>query len=178
MTDDEGRGAVLSPSLAAAYKYASWGWALLPVHYPMDGGCSCGSTHADRPREIGKHPALLDGFHGASSAIEDVERWWLDQEWNIGVRTGAASGIMVVDVDGPDGVAELEQLEAEHGSLPPTFTYRSGRDDVSTHRVFTIPEGRVVRTTKLAPHIDVKAEGGYALLPPSLHRTGRHYGAR
>jgi putative DNA primase/helicase len=102
----------------------------------------------------------------------------LDDDWNIGVRCGSASGIMVIDVDGSEGLAELAQLEAEHEPLRPTFMYRSGRDDVSTHRVFAIPEGRVVRTGKLAPHIDVKAEARYARLPPSLHRTGRRSGAR
>jgi putative DNA primase/helicase len=161
--------------LDAAYQYTHRGWQILPVHYPVNGACSCGSEHHDKPRDLAKHPATAKGSHDASSDLEFVETWWLDRDWNIGMRCGAGSGVFAVDVDGPEGVAELEALEAEHGELPATFTTRSGRDDVSGHRVYAIPEGRVVGNRQLAKHVDVRGENGYLILPPSVHRSGRRY---
>jgi putative DNA primase/helicase len=165
----------MSDLLDAAYRYVHAGYELFPVHTVVDGRCSCGKTHDDRLRDIGKHPVTANGLHAASNALEHIETWWLDHDWNIGLRTGSASGVMAIDVDGPEGVAELEALEAEHGRLPVTFTTRTGRDDVSRHFVFRIPAGRVVKSKQLAPHVDTRGENGYVILPPSAHRSGRTY---
>ena len=46
-----------------------------------------------------------------------------------------------------------------------------------THYYFTAPAGIAVveGANKLGPGVDVKAAGGYVLLPPSIHISGRRY---
>src|SRR5690625_7585551 len=48
----------------------------------------------------GKRPIPERGFHEATADITQVEAWW--RQWphaNLAVPTGAASGVVVVDVD-------------------------------------------------------------------------------
>jgi|SRR5690606_19100403 len=48
----------------------------------------------------GKRPLTEHGFHDATTDVARVESWWRDSPAaNIGVATGAASGVVVVDVD-------------------------------------------------------------------------------
>src|SRR5665811_1384776 len=70
------------------------------------------------PRD--KTPATKRGFHDATMNPATIRRWWLATNYNIGIRTGAASGVFVIDIDGNDGAASLYALEAEHGALPAT----------------------------------------------------------
>src|SRR5262245_51393792 len=64
----------------------------------------------------------MAGSHGFKDATRDpqiIEAWWRARpDLNIGVATGAPSGIFVIDVD--KGERELRQLEAQHGALPAT----------------------------------------------------------
>ena len=80
------------------------------------------------------------------------------------------SGRFVIDVDGDEGAANLVTLEAEHGSLPNTYEVRTPRG--GRHLWF---RGRQPSSAgKLAPKIDVRGSGGYALLPGSVI-NGRPY---
>src|SRR6266702_6180297 len=94
-----------------ASAYAARGWAVLPLWWSEGAGCACGRP--DCPN-AGKHP--LGGLvpHGLEQATTDarqIERWWAVQPTaNIGLRTGAVSGLVVLDVDGPVGEASLRAL--------------------------------------------------------------------
>jgi hypothetical protein len=126
------------------------------------------------PRD--KVPATANGYKDATTDFDVIERWWRrEPEFNIGVATGARSHIFVVDVDGIDAEAELEKLEAQHGALPPTvetITPRPGR-----HLFFEWSHKTPVRntTSRVAPKIDTRGEGGYVVAPPSVHPSGRVY---
>ena len=57
----------------------------------------------------GKQPLTTHGFHDASSDLPTVRNWW--QRWpdaNIGMPTGVASGVDVVDIDVHPGGSGLE----------------------------------------------------------------------
>lgn len=88
---------------------------------------------------------------------------------NIGVRTGAISGLIILDFDpksgSPDDLLAL--------SLPRTPTVITGASGFHFH--FKNPPGVVIRNSagKLAPGIDVRGEGGQAVLPPSVHPATR-----
>jgi hypothetical protein len=124
----------------------------------------------------GKEPATDHGFYDATTDSSLIESWWRrDPAFNIGIRTGARSRIFVVDVDGPDGEAELKRLETQYGTLPTTvesITPRPGR-----HLYFLWSDKHPVpnTTAKIAPKIDTRGEGGYVLAPPSVHPSGRPY---
>ncbi|MGE3527881.1 MAG: bifunctional DNA primase/polymerase [Methyloceanibacter sp.] len=107
-----------------------------------------------------------------------LEGWWRQfPKANIGLACGARSGIWVLDVD-QGGEETLAALEAQHGKLPPTITVDTGGGGV--HYYFAWPQDGIVPNSvrKLGPGLDVRGEGGFVVMPPSLHKSGRHYGFR
>jgi Bifunctional DNA primase/polymerase, N-terminal len=132
--------------------------------------CSCwrGAECSDP----GKHPVLS----GWREAPISVGRWWaLGGAWNIGIETGAVSGIVVIDVDPRhDGDQTLAELEPKHGSLPPTWRFLTGGG--GEHVLFRHPGGRVANgTNALGSGIDIRGDGGFIVAPPSRHLSGRRY---
>lgn len=161
-------------TLEAALAYARQGWRVLPLHSPATDGCTCGKADCPSPA---KHPRTGNGLKDASSEEGVIRGWW--SRWpdaNVGVRTGSVSGIVVVDVDsyhgGDDGLVELEET---NGHLPPTLTSHTGGG--GRHLVFRHPGGeRDVRNRAgLATGVDLRADGGYIVAPPSQHASGGAY---
>lgn len=97
----------------------------------------------------------------------------------IGMVTGRVSGnTFVVDADsgpGKEGAENLDDVLMMHDDFPETWTARSGGG--GRHYFFRAPPGVRVKTGKdvLARHVDVRGEGGFLILPPSLHSSGRFY---
>lgn len=145
---------------------------VFPLHTPIEGGCSC--RHADC-RNIGKHPRTMNGLKDATTDDEQIQRWW--QGWpgaNVGVACGP-SGIVVIDIDPRhDGDESLRDLIAGQ-DWPDTPTVLTGGGGV--HYYFKVPPGVTIRNSSglLGPGIDVRAEGGYVVAPPSWHESGRQY---
>jgi hypothetical protein len=119
--------------------------------------------------------------HGCKDATRDAQKicaWW--RRWpnaNVGIATGATSGIFVLDIDFRAGGDEsLAALEGRNGKLP------GGAPIVSTpgggwHYYFRAPSEVEVRNSAgvLAPGLDLRGEGGYVLGPPSIHPNGERY---
>jgi len=131
-----------------ALGYIARGWAVLPCH--------------------GKQPLNQHGSNGATKDPEVVREW--ARRWptaNIGIATGAASGIYVVDEDsgGAETIAGL--------ALPPTLTVRSGGG--GRHFYFKRPAGEKWPNTAggagkgLGVGVDTRGDGGYVVAPPSIH---------
>ena len=124
----------------------------------------------------GKFP--IGGTHGFKDATLDIGR--IDQLWgqipdlNLGMPTGGASGLFVVDVDGQVGRESLAKWEVEHDPLPLTLTSATGREGGGEHRFFVTGEHNVSSCTP-APNINIKGNGGYVVVPPSIHPSGRAY---
>jgi hypothetical protein len=118
------------------------------------------------------------GLLAASADEERIRRWWA--RWpgaNVGLRTGAASGLVVVDVDpAHGGAASLAGLVARHGAFfAGTRVVRTGGGGL--HLYFAHPGAAVPNDAgrRLGPGLDVRGDGGYVLAPPSLHRSGGRY---
>lgn len=156
----------------AALKFAYAGHPLIPCHdIRRDGRCSCGKS-CDSP---GKHPRLQHGLLDASADPAVIAGWW--RKWpaaNVGLTTGSAAGLIVVDLDGEEGIEAFEQLQRDHEALPPTRWVRTGGG--GRHAYLRHP-GVAVKTCAglLAPHVDVRGDGGYVVAPPSNHVSGRCY---
>jgi Bifunctional DNA primase/polymerase, N-terminal/Primase C terminal 1 (PriCT-1) len=111
------------------------------------------------------------GFHHATTDPEQIAAWWdKHPDAAIGAPTGMVNGWVVADMDQDTH----EALKLWHG-LPETLTAKTGRaSGVGRHRYFAIDEP--VASTKLAGGaIDLKADGGYIILPPSKHASGNRY---
>jgi hypothetical protein len=65
------------------------------------------------------------------------------------------------------------RLEAEHDRLPATCEQRTGSG--GRQLLFTHPGHPVSNRTRLEPGIDVRGDGGYIVVPPSLHVSGDRY---
>jgi len=147
----------LTTPLATALALAQRGLAVLPC----------------QPR--GKTPACARGVLDATTDPERINGWWRSvPDLNVGIATGAASGVFVLDVDGDDGEASLRKLETEHGNLPTTIEVITGK---GRHCYFRIGEyGPITNSaSQIAPGLDVRGDGGYVIAPPSVHPSGRVY---
>jgi hypothetical protein len=127
---------------------------------------------ACRPRD--KRPATANGLKDATTDLDVIRAWWRSEpQFNVAIATGKVSGIFVVDVDGLDAEAELRKLEAEHGALPRSVETLTGR---GRHIYLKMPNVPVRNSAgKLGPGLDIRGDGGYCLVPPSIHPSGKSY---
>jgi virulence-associated protein E/bifunctional DNA primase/polymerase-like protein/primase-like protein len=149
------------PLIDYALQYASRHWFVFPL----------------KPR--GKLPIISKkaggkGFHDATIDPKQIEAWW--RQWpeaNIGIATGA-SGLVVLDVDGPDGLAQLKSI----GVLPRTLAQQTGREG-GLHLIYRgtgIPSYQDNRKDAAKQwFIDVRGSTGYIVAPPSVHPSGALY---
>lgn len=143
------------------------GFAIIPIFsVKNDGTCQCNKASCT---DIGKHPACFNGVNGHTKDVQKIERW-LNEVKNIAIATGEPSGIWVLDQDDLEAFARL----MEHGELPETWTSKTSRGN---HFFFRMTEDttNLKNSRKLFGGIDVRATGGYAILPPSKHESGRGY---
>ena len=162
----------MSAFLSAAEIYVSLGWRVLPIHSAYASGCSCRAGAACR--SVGKHPRTAHGAHDATLVVSRIASWAESfADTNIGIATGRASDLLVVDVDPRNGGrATLVKLERELGRLPPTPEAVTGGS--GSHLFFRAPSMHTVRGT-LGDGIDIKFEGGYVVAAPSRHASGAEY---
>ena len=103
--------------------------------------------------------------------IEDqLKRWW--QRWpgaNVGMATGRVSRLVVVDCDSEEATSRFVDTYPE---VQDTSQAETGR---GTHFYFAFEEGVRNSSGLLGPEIDVRGEGGFVILPPSLHANGNRY---
>ncbi|MDB5294393.1 MAG: Bifunctional primase/polymerase [Phycisphaerales bacterium] len=148
--------------LSHALAYAARGWRVLPL----------------RPRT--KHTFAGIGSHDATTDPAKLAEWWA--RWpdaNVGLATGTASNLAVVDQDvdpaatpPKNGPAEWARLTA--GRPIGTAAVGTGRGGL---QLYFLDAGRGCRNSqgRLAPGIDTRGEGGYVVAPPSIHPNGQRY---
>lgn len=96
---------------------------------------------------------------------------------NIAIQTGKASNLVVLDIDPRNGGdRSLEELVRKHGELPETLSVNTGGG--GKHFYFRYSESvERLKSNPLTgwPGIDIKADGGSIIAPPSRHVSGGHY---
>lgn len=131
--------------LSDALGYAAIGWPVFPCDHE-------------------KKPKVLYGVHSATTDEALIHEWW--GKWpdaNIGFSPGAA-GLMVLDQDpGFDGDYEIPDT----GLV--VSTPRGGK-----HYYYKLNDEEIVppSVSRLAPHLDVRSNSSYVLLPPSTLPEG------
>lgn len=158
--------------LKFARRAAGRGWRIIPLHWPDEAGvCSCGDSACS---SVGKHPLITDWLRQATVDTKTIGKWWA--QWpnaNIGVVTGKASRIVVLDIDNRHhGVSSLRALEKQNGLLPEGPQVITGG---GLHRYFAYPRFLVKNKVNLLPGVDLRGNGGFVVAPGSLHKSGRTY---
>jgi hypothetical protein len=144
--------------LGAALAYAARGWQVFPC----------------KPRD--KRPATPNGFKDATTDRLKIARWWAaNPAYNIGVATGTTSGFFALDVDAPEGFKSATMLTMQHGGLPHTKTQRTGGG--GWQHLYAMPKGLRIGNSagRLGAGLDVRGDGGYVVVAPSVHPSGKAY---
>ncbi|TKW61098.1 MAG: DUF3987 domain-containing protein [Blastochloris viridis] len=124
-------------------------------------------------REREKTPATPHGFKNAASSMEEYRALVGNRlNLNTAIATGEASGMWVLDIDGPEGEAILAALEAEHGPLTPAAWQTTGK---GRHLLFRYSTGKIANRAGVRPGLDVRGDGGYIVAAPSIHPNGHAY---
>lgn len=139
--------------LAAATDYLSRGWPVIPLN--------------------GKVPAICwKEFQSRLPSPTQVKDWFSNSSLTptgLGVVTGSISGLVVVDCDARD---DAYFWETEHGSSLLTVSTGGG----GVHIYYACPREELRNRAHLfGRRIDVRGEGGYVAVPPSIHPSGRRY---
>jgi hypothetical protein len=164
-----------SNSLKMALAYAKRGWSVIPAHHvTADGECSCGRSNCGNP---GKHPRIGWVPYQTSAADETtITQWWSRWEQaNVAIVTGAVSGLVVLDIDVAHGGDDsLHVLQMAHGKLPETPMVLTGGG--GQHYYFAHPGDRSISGgSGFSAGVDLRADGGIVIAPPSVHASGRSY---
>jgi hypothetical protein len=128
--------------------------------------------HPCAPRA--KTPLLRDWPTLASCDAEVIRGWAAAHPGcNWGLACGADSCVWVLDVDGDEGKAALQKLIEKYGKLPETLSARTGKGG---HLYWSYAESTIRNSaSKVGGGLDVRGDGGYVLVPPSVHPSGRWY---
>lgn len=155
-------GALSTLGLGALTYATELGWAVFPL-LPRTKDPAVGPTK-DRDTVLCK-----GGFHRATCHPEQISEWWDEMpDANIGLATGKVSGVYVVDLDGPDSGQAL----AQYGELAPVAIARTAR---GRHVYLESDLPARNSASRIAALIDVRGDGGYVVLPPSVHESGHVY---
>ena len=123
-------------------------------------------------KETDKTPFTSHGFKDASADPNEIREMFLPHPGClIGVPTGSASGVDILDVDPRHGGHLWYAANKE--KLPATRIHRSRSGGL--HRLFRHMDGLRSTTGKIAPGIDTRADGGYCIWWPSEGLEFRDY---
>ncbi|MDA8335037.1 MAG: bifunctional DNA primase/polymerase [Peptococcaceae bacterium] len=174
--------------LEVALTYLRLGWSVIPacrLDSDSPSGCSA-PWHAGRKDHTpGKAP--LPSWSEYQRRIPTEAEWrpW-DRKYgryNIGLVTGAASGVLVLDLDspdhaedgnGPDGLASILAAGLE---LPQTPAVKTPSGGVHLYFAYPqeVPTGSLRNFAGRLPGVDARADGGFAVLPPSVTAKGAYH---
>ena len=147
------RGIAAAETLAeAALRYANLGIPVFP--------CVPGA----------KQPLTPNGFHDATSSAKTVHDWWRrSPDANIGLPTGATTGLLVVDVDVHSGGSGFDAFErARSAGLADSWGWMVRTPSGGLHAYYPVVPGQEQRSWQVpAVHVDFRGDGGYVIAPPS-----------
>lgn len=135
-----------------ARAYLRRGWSVVPIN----------------PRD--KRPAIdWKEYQTRQPTDAELVRWFggSNADRNIALVTGSISGIVVVDADGPEGIQEVNRLR-----LHSTVSALTGK---GRHLLYKHPGKLLGNTVRSLPGIDTRCDGGYVLVEPSIHPSGKRY---
>ncbi len=142
-------------------------FSIIPIHKIRSGSCTCNNPDCNSP---GKHPAIPNWreFQSRRPTGEELARWRKQfPGCNWAVITGQVSGVIVLDVDGPEGE---KSIRSKH--IPLTWAVQTGK---GAHYYFRHPGFPVQNGVRVLPGVDIRGDGGYVVAPGSVHASGKKY---
>ena len=122
-----------------------------------------------KPRE--KKPAL-DSWteYQTRKATREERAGWKKQfpGCNWGLVCGRVSNLVALDFDGEAGKALFAEHNL-HGKQPTNLTGKG------YHGLFLPPSVPLKNGVRIVDGLDIRADGGYIVIPPSIHPSGRKY---
>jgi hypothetical protein len=132
-----------------------------------------------------KVPAVDHWDQAATTDVRQVQAWWRqDPGFNIGMPCGIASNVLALDIDHghhSDGTPKVgwdsfTELEERHGELPATLSQATPSG--GQHMLFTYPDRASGlwrnSASQVGDDIDIRGEGGYIVLTPSVVGARRY----
>ena len=156
-----------------AVAYARLGYSVIPVHNIVNGNCSCGSP---RCKAKGKHPRFkwIKQQETPYTVAELIEIWEKHPKANVGIVTGRVSNLVVLDIDGEEGLKSLSSVGLPFEDLPTSPTVNTGGG--GKHVYYRYPEDSEFLTkASVLPKVDIRGKGGFVVAPPSIHLSGNAY---
>lgn len=132
----------------AAREYISLGWSIMPL-------VKSTKNPSIKWKELQKRQLTTD----------EIERYFKNEDAGIGLICGKLSGIVVVDLD-------LYKEHAKIINLDTPVKVRTGGGGLHGYFKFKLGTRNMVNENLAA---DIRAEGGYVVLPPSIHPNGSPY---
>ena len=138
--------------LEAALSYRARSWSIIPAN-----------------KEKVPYLKTWREFQKRKPTESEIRKWW--SEWpdaNPAVVTGEISGLVVLDID------KKHNRSSNEFKIPPTVCSKTGSG--GEHIFFKHPK-RSIKSTNgqlFGKGVDIKADGGYAVLPPSKNKNGSY----
>ena len=165
---------ILSSAANCALQYYRLGLQIIPAYSPAE------IDNWKRPRFIG-----WKKYQNELVSDQQFDSWFgpkgqFRETTNIGLVTGACSGgVFVLDIDtykDPEAWKIYQDfLNRYNGSEPfktPTQTTGGGGKQI----LLRAPSGVIMPTsTNKSVCIDIRGQGGFAILAPSIHQSGKEY---
>lgn len=109
-------------------------------------------------------------FQNRLPTKDEVTQWFtMNPDANIGIVTGKVSNLLVFDLDS----THAEEYAEENGGFPDTPISATGR---GRHIWMKYPEGIDFKNSvNKVLDIDIRADGGFVVAPPSQHGSGNFY---
>lgn len=174
-----------------------------PPEVRLEYRCACGNAACPNPGKHPVGRLVPNGHNGATTDAGKIAEWlkvpprwqhdvvaefgkrgvaigWIP--YNLGVATGR--GLVVIDAESrssrpdlPTGLEVLDDWETWTGGTSLPHDPRVIRSGSGGHHLWlrVDPELHVKSRNRILPGVDVKADGGYVLAPPSMHTSGQRY---
>ena len=123
-----------------------------------------------------KEPLLNWKPYQSQRASESEIKEWFSTKGlapNVGVVTGVISQIAVVDLDGPEGIQQAMKLGLNSSLV--TITGNGKQLWFKNTQNSDLSVGTIQNAVRILPGVDLRGEGGYVVVPPSIHPNGRRY---
>ena len=141
--------------LHAALAYVARGFSVIPIQW------------RDK-----KPLCAWQEYQGRRATEDQIAAWWFESpDANLGIVTGTVSGLVVIDLDTSGAKDKLKELV-------PGFDFTTvprSRTGQGWQLFFNHPGVAIPNRAGIIPGLDVRGNGGYVVVPPSIHPNGKQY---